>query len=56
MVSQLLNRGDDYNKLPDQIMIYISSSDIWKKGLVLYEFEMTERATGLLAGDVRRVE
>lgn len=51
MVSQFLSRGDDYNKLPDQIMIYISSSDIWKKGLVLYEFQMTERATGLLAGD-----
>lgn len=51
MANRLLSCGDDYSKLPDQIMIYISSSDIWKKGLVLYEFQMTESTLGISAGD-----
>ncbi|MBQ7051005.1 MAG: PD-(D/E)XK nuclease family transposase [Firmicutes bacterium] len=42
MVSQLLQRGIDYADLPDQVMIYISDTDIWHRNRTIYEFQMTE--------------
>ncbi len=42
MVSHLLQQGMDYDELPDQIMIYIGDTDIWKHGRTIYEFQMTE--------------
>lgn len=32
----------DYDELPDQIMIYIGDTDIWKYGRTIYEFQMIE--------------
>lgn len=51
MVSKLLERGQDYNRLPDQIMIYISSSDIWHRGRTIYEFQMMEIQDAFPADD-----
>ena len=42
MVSQLLQRGIDYADLPDQVMIYISDTDMWHRNRTIYEFQMTE--------------
>jgi len=42
MVSHLLLQGMNYDELPDQIMIYIGDTDIWKHGRTIYEFQMTE--------------
>lgn len=42
LVSHLVQRGIDYEELPDQVMIYIGDTDIWKRGRTIYEFQMTE--------------
>ena len=51
MVTHLLQRGIDYDELPDQIMIYIGDTDIWKHGRTIYEFQMTEIHVAFQIGD-----
>lgn len=51
MVSTLLMRGVNYDKLPDQIMIYIGNTDIWNRGRTIYEFQMTEIHDGFPLND-----
>lgn len=51
MVAHLLLRGVDYKQLPDQVMIYIGDTDIWKQERTIYEFQMTEIHAGFQIGD-----
>ncbi len=51
MVTHLLQRGIDYDELPDQIMIYIGDTDIWGHGRTIYEFQMTEIHVAFQIGD-----
>ena len=51
MVSHLLQKGVDYDQLPDQVMIYIGTTDIWKQGRSIYEFQMTEIHAYFQIGD-----
>ncbi len=43
--TEILNKGDNYKKLPDSYVIFITENDIFKENRPLYVFERTEKET-----------
>ncbi len=46
-----LDKGTEYNVLPDVYVIYISETDIWKFGKTMYEVDYRLKETGTLYED-----
>lgn len=53
--SRLLAKGEDYAALKDSYVIFITESDVFRKGLPLYHFERTMQEGGEPFGDGSRI-
>lgn len=49
--SHLLKTGEDYNKLNESYIIFITENDVLNQGLPLYKIERTINQTSVLFGD-----
>ena len=46
-----LHAGDDFDKLPDSYVIFITENDIWEQGDPVYQIERMNLTTGKTFGD-----
>ena len=46
-----LHAGDDFDKLPDSYVIFITENDIWEQGAPVYQIERMNLTTGKPFGD-----